>query len=111
MTGSFPVGRLGPGKYALKFDVKMRADAFGWRGCPVRVMVKAGDQAKPVVKEANLDSVAASTEGSASIPNDGVVFEIKDGATGNVIFGMFEIWRERWKGGMIINKVTIQKRT
>lgn len=89
----------------------MRADAFGWKGCPVRIMVKAGDQARPAVQEANLDRVAGSTESSASIPNDGVVFEIKEGTTGDVIFGMFEIWRERWKGGMIINKVTIKKRT
>lgn len=95
---------LRPGRYVLQFDVQMRADAFGWSSCPIRIMLKPGAQARSIVEVVEL------TERSTRIPKDGVKFEIS-GTTGKVMFGMFEIWREKWKGGMIINKLIIQKLT
>lgn len=93
-------------KYKVTFKVSMKPDAFGWSGSPVYLMAKVGDN-KFIWKSENLSGVPGMTE--RSIPED-LTFTVKDAdvsADKKLNFGLYEIWRGRWKGGLVIHEVEI----
>ncbi|XP_068657687.1 protein PHLOEM PROTEIN 2-LIKE A9-like [Aristolochia californica] len=97
------------GTYKVQFEVKLKPDAFGWSASPVYFLTKVGDKPYRWFK--------------CSIPNkekDGNQFPIPEKCEftigesetygkGEVIFGMYEIWRGKWKGGLDICEVHIKK--
>ncbi|CAD5192812.1 unnamed protein product [Musa acuminata subsp. malaccensis] len=92
--------------YSLKFRVKMKADAFGWSGCPVYLMVKDGDTKKFKWKKVDLSRLTAGTE--VYIPESPDKHTFRPPAD-KLTFGLFEIWRGRWKGGLEILQVIIER--
>ncbi|KAJ8466218.1 hypothetical protein OPV22_028770 [Ensete ventricosum] len=109
VTGTFDNALLEIDKskrYSLKFRVRMKADAFGWNGCPVYLMVKDGETSKFKWNKVDLSRLPAGTE--VDIPETSVEFKPPPDDN-KVIFGLFEIWRGRWKGGLDILQVIIQE--
>lgn len=90
--------------YSLKFKVKMKADAFGWNGCPVYLMVKDDDTRKFKWKKVDLSRPTAGID--VYIPDDKHSFKPP---SDKLTFGLFEIWRGRWKGGLEISEVIIER--
>ncbi|RWV80133.1 hypothetical protein GW17_00058639 [Ensete ventricosum] len=89
-------------KYEVKFMVKMRADAFGWSGSPVFLMAKDAS-GKFVWKKADLSLLPSDTE--HPIPD----IQSHTAPRDQVVYGLFEIWRGKWKGGVEIVRVIIDK--
>ncbi|KAJ8627690.1 hypothetical protein MRB53_020997 [Persea americana] len=92
--------------YKVNFKVSMKPDAFGWSGSPVYLMAKVGGN-KFIWKSANISGKQPGVE--FSIPED-LKFTVKGAdVTGDakLNFGLYEIWRGRWKGGLVIHEVEI----
>ncbi|CAL9765861.1 unnamed protein product [Musa acuminata subsp. burmannicoides] len=92
--------------YSLTFKVRMKADAFGWSGCPVYLMVKDGDTKKFKWKKVDLSRLTAGTDMYIPDSSDKHIFKPP---SDKLTFGLFEIWRGRWKGGLEISQVIIEK--
>ncbi|CAL9200046.1 unnamed protein product [Musa hybrid cultivar] len=92
--------------YSLKFKVRMKADAFGWSGCPVYLMVKDGDTKKFKWKKVDLSRLTAGV--TVDIPDSSDKHTFRPPAD-KLTFGLFEIWRGRWKGGLDIIQVIIER--
>lgn len=84
----------------------MRPDAFGWRGSPVYFMAKVG-QGGIIWKRADLSELQVNT--TTKVPTS-LTFTVsakeRDGVE-KLRFGLYEIWRGRWKGGLVIRDVEI----
>ncbi|CAD5196274.1 protein PHLOEM PROTEIN 2-LIKE A9 [Musa acuminata AAA Group] len=107
VVGKLDGSRLVAGeRYKVKFMVKMRADAFGWSGCPVYLMAKDAS-GKFVWKKADLSLLPSDTE--LPIPDIQSQVLIFTAPPDQVVFGLFEIWRGTWKGGLEIVRVIIDK--
>ncbi|KAG0494602.1 hypothetical protein HPP92_005596 [Vanilla planifolia] len=95
-------------KYMVKFRVELTPDNFGWgESCPVYFMVKVAQEARSW-KKVYLNQ--ANTGVDFDVPMDGqLTFRVPErrGADDQLHFGMYEIWRGRWKGGLVIHEVII----
>ncbi|KAG0494593.1 hypothetical protein HPP92_005587 [Vanilla planifolia] len=95
-------------KYMVKFRVELTPDNFGWgESCPVYFMVKVAQEARSW-KKVYLNQ--ANTGVVFDVPMDGqLTFRVPErrGADDQLHFGMYEIWRGRWKGGLVIHEVII----
>ncbi|XXG65785.1 hypothetical protein AAC387_Pa05g3407 [Persea americana] len=95
--------------YRLFFRVSLQSDAFGWQGSPVYMMVKVG-QGRQKWKKFDLGTAQQNT--IIEIPAD-LKFEVpvkdKQGPGDKLRFGLYEIWRGRWKGGLVIHDVRITR--
>ncbi|RWR85724.1 protein PHLOEM PROTEIN 2-LIKE A9-like protein [Cinnamomum micranthum f. kanehirae] len=106
VTGSLDLKKLEAKTYNLRFTVSMRPDAFGWKGSPVYFMAKVGE-GKIIWKKADLSELPANSD--FKIPAElkfTVTAKDKD-STEKLRFGLYEIWRGRWKGGLVIRDVEI----
>ncbi|CAL9136153.1 unnamed protein product [Musa acuminata var. zebrina] len=92
--------------YSLTYKVRMKADAFGWSGCPVYLMVKDGDTKRFKWKKVDLSRLTAGTDVYIPDSSDKHIFRPP---SDKLTFGLFEIWRGRWKGGLEISQVIIEK--
>ncbi|URD86859.1 Phloem protein [Musa troglodytarum] len=110
VTGTFDLGSVTLDTselYSLKFRVRMKADAFGWSGCPVYLMVKDAVNSKFKWKKVDLSRLPAGRE--VVIPEFFEEKHLFKPSPDKLIFGLFEIWRGRWKGGLEILEVIIEK--
>ncbi|KAL6206307.1 hypothetical protein ACLB2K_023555 [Fragaria x ananassa] len=101
VTGS--VDGLTPGKYKLTFDVKLTADAFGWKDIQVFLMAKVGKKGKYKWARVKLDQ-GLNTD-IVSIPADTQKLKIEvpnDPTDKTLHFGLYEVWSGKWKGGLEI---------
>lgn len=107
VSGSLELAQLEGKNYKLCFRVSLQSDAFGWQGSPVYMMVKVG-QGKQKWKKYDLGTAPQNT--TIEIPAD-LKFEIpeKDKQVEKLRFGLYEIWRGRWKGGLVIHDVRITR--
>ncbi|RWR88556.1 protein PHLOEM PROTEIN 2-LIKE A9-like protein [Cinnamomum micranthum f. kanehirae] len=108
VSGWLELSKLAADKtYKVSFKVSMKPDAFGWSGSPVYLMAKVGGN-KFIWKSANISGKPPGEE--FIIPED-LKFTVKaaDLITGDakLNFGLYEIWRGRWKGGLVIHEVEI----
>ncbi|KAG1365083.1 protein PHLOEM PROTEIN 2-LIKE A9 [Cocos nucifera] len=107
VTGSYPLKELLKGRnYKLSFNVSTRPDAFGWGDSPVYLMVKVG--AGPYTwKKADLSQLKNN---NIDIPiTSPLTFTVPtDPKEDKITFGLYEIWRGRWKGGLVIHHVLIE---
>ncbi|KAI3856606.1 hypothetical protein MKX03_036830 [Papaver bracteatum] len=99
------------GKYNVSFRIGMKKDAFGWSGMPVYIMAKIGKKGKYIWRSANIAHKDDSTN-----------FEIPEGAPLHIEipdpddckedeelhFGLYEVWKGRWKGGLQIYEAIIK---
>lgn len=100
VTGS--VEGLRPKKgYNLTFEVKLTADAFGWKDIQVFLMAKVGKKGKYKWKKVKLEQgqKIESPDGkqllSIDVPNDTTDMN-------TLHFGLYEVWSGKWKGGLEI---------
>ncbi|KAI9126761.1 hypothetical protein K1719_002357 [Acacia pycnantha] len=97
-----------PGKkYCVRFEVKLKPDAFGWTGSPVLVMAKAGKRGKYVFSEISLTN-SQEYKFIPSSEQSQVIVEVPQDLTDpKLYFGLYEVWSGKWKGGLQISKVKI----
>ncbi|KAK4709921.1 hypothetical protein AABB24_023567 [Solanum stoloniferum] len=97
-------------KYEVKFKVKLTPDSFGFNELPLYFMVKSGSKNlwKKIylTKDANVES-----NGSYLVPNN-LTITTTDSPyeDSKLCFGLYEVWSGKWKGGLIIQEVIIQKK-
>ncbi|KAL0917209.1 hypothetical protein M5K25_012257 [Dendrobium thyrsiflorum] len=109
VTGQINLSRfLKKGKeYMVKFRVELRPDNFGWGNCPVYFMVKVGEQTR-LWKKAYLNLKSYGQVFDVPI-NQNLTFRVPESCSSEdkLTFGMYEIWKGRWKGGLVIHEVII----
>lgn len=100
-----------PGKeYEVGFKLSFTADAFGWSGSPVYILVKRGKTAKFKGHKFSLDTSKESEEIKAKIdPIDNITTDEAEDENSKVYFGLYEVWRGKWKGGLRIHHAFIQE--
>ncbi|KAK8930612.1 Protein PHLOEM PROTEIN 2-LIKE A9 [Platanthera zijinensis] len=95
--------------YAVRFRVELRPDNFGWGDRPVYLM--SGVDGQRLWRKADLG--AKRPDEAFDIPMDRpLTFRVPVPSNYSnsavVEFGMYEIWRGRWKGGLVIHEVVIE---
>jgi Phloem protein 2 len=109
VNGSLDMKYLDPGvKYKLEFVVYLKPDAFGWKDTPAYIMVKPGRQSKYIWKNADLTRMGDSNVIPSTSPLEFTV-PLDHAADDKLNFGLFEIWKGSWKGGLVIQNVIISK--
>ncbi|KAJ3688753.1 hypothetical protein LUZ61_017917 [Rhynchospora tenuis] len=99
-------------KYKLEFKIRMKPDAFGWNDSPVYIMAMPGKKAKCIWASVDLSRIKKSEQESSLIPprleftTPGPESFHEDD---RMSFGLFEIWKGRWKGGLVIEGVIISR--
>ncbi|KAL1562531.1 protein PHLOEM PROTEIN 2-LIKE A9-like [Salvia divinorum] len=100
-------------KYEVGFRISLTADAFGWSGSPVYILVKRGKTAKFKGHKFSLDTPKDNDDIKAEIDpiNIPTTDEDADAKEENskVYFGLYEVWRGKWKGGLKIHHAFIQE--
>lgn len=96
----------------MRFNVSLRADAFGWDECNVYIMAKIGKKGKFSFKKLSLNN-GKSRGDKFYIPEDGLKIQVKpnenSSADCKLYFGMYEVWSRRWKGGLKIHHAFVEK--
>ncbi|XP_042407908.1 protein PHLOEM PROTEIN 2-LIKE A9-like [Zingiber officinale] len=110
VTGSFSIKDLTCGKYNLKFKVALKPNAFGWQGSPVYFFVINPMSGKRIWKKRDLSTLKKDGK-EAYVPDD-LNFEFTADPkpqVSQINFGLYEIWKGGWKGGLEIQEVVIEK--
>ncbi|KAJ4773337.1 Phloem protein 2 [Rhynchospora pubera] len=109
VNGSVEMNKLQPNtRYKLEFKIKLKPDAFGWNDSPVYIMAMPGKGTKCIWASADLSKIRKGDQ-TSSIPSR-LEFTTPSGvADDKISFGLFEIWKGRWKGGLVIEEVVISK--
>jgi Phloem protein 2 len=109
VNGSISLRKLNPNTdYKLQFRLHLKPDAFGWNESPVYLMVKVGKTGKPTWRSVDLRQYPYGK--TFHVPNDKNALKFRfDRETKNekLIFGLYEVWSGKWKGGLIIEDVLI----
>ncbi|XP_031262341.1 protein PHLOEM PROTEIN 2-LIKE A9-like [Pistacia vera] len=101
--------------YIIKFNVTLNPGAFGWNGLPLFLIAKTHDGNYTWQMIDPLKPPPATGTGTVSdIPTDGKQFtvQIPPGVgKQELFFGLYEIWSNRWKGGLLINYASVKERS
>lgn len=109
VTGGFPSAWLSNGTYTVTFQVSLTSNAFGWQGSPVYFFVMDPNIKKRKWKKHDLNTL--SKNGTSEVPTD-LNFVFKESNNDNpdqITFGLYEIWKGGWKGGLKIHGVLVKK--
>ncbi|KAJ9168459.1 hypothetical protein P3X46_019980 [Hevea brasiliensis] len=108
VTASVKDKQIEKGKsFEIIFEIQMKDDNFGWNGCPVFMMAKAGKKGKYRWEKINLANIA--TEPNKTKPEIRMSIDVKDDSHENTLyFGLYEVWTGRWKGGLVIYKAEVR---
>ena len=110
VTGSLDLARLEKGQdYTVSFKLRLKPDAFGWADSPVYLLAKPGKSGPYNWKRSDLSLLKPGE--ITSVPQNSVLkFTVpeKFAADDKLLFGMYEIWKGRWKGGLVIHEVVIE---
>ncbi|PIA36672.1 hypothetical protein AQUCO_03300112v1 [Aquilegia coerulea] len=110
VTAKIPLSKLEPGiKYKVSFDVNLQPDAFGWNEIPIHIMAKIGKKGKYKWKRHVL-GVPTNPPSKISISLDEPL-QVTPAETnsGDILyFGLYEVWRKRWKGGLLIQEARVE---
>lgn len=96
-------------KYKIGFKISLTCDAFGWDSSPVYLMAKVGEFGSYTWKRLYLSSKEHPEKVEFDFPSN---FEIDipiSAEDTTLIFGLYEIWGGRWKGGMRIHHAYVTK--
>lgn len=115
VTGSIKKD-LVPGKtYKASFGVSLSPDAFGWDDCSVYIMAKIGKKGHFHLKKMNLTTIpTTSTDVKISFiptPGDDLIVQVpltQPDDDLNLYFGLYEVWTNRWKGGLRIHYALVE---
>ncbi|XP_006468453.2 protein PHLOEM PROTEIN 2-LIKE A9 [Citrus sinensis] len=104
-TGSVEVKR--GKKYQIGFKISLKADAFGWSGCPVFMMAKLGKKGKYTWRKMKpLDHLGKE---AAEIPDEKFEILVPEQGENQLYFGLYEVWNGKWKGGLLIHHAFIRE--
>lgn len=105
------MGKTDPEKeYEAGFRISLTADAFGWAGSPVYILVKRGKTGKFKGKKFELESSKEDEDIKAKVEKIEKA-EGKDPVEedSKIYFGLYEVWRGKWKGGLKIHHAFIRQ--
>ncbi|KAJ0018964.1 hypothetical protein Pint_11566 [Pistacia integerrima] len=112
VTGS---KRVKTGKsYEIEFNITLKADAFGWNGLPLSLMAKIGAKGKSIWKKIKpLEETGREEKFDIPKPEEKFIVKIPkpedDKGDEDLFFGLYEIWSNKWKGGLLINYATVKE--
>ncbi|KAJ0016651.1 hypothetical protein Pint_09600 [Pistacia integerrima] len=114
VTGS---KRVKTGKsYEIEFNITLKADAFGWNGLPLSLMAKIGAKGKSIWKKIKpLEETGREEKFDIPKPEEKFIVKIpkpeddKGDEDKDLFFGLYEIWSNKWKGGLLINYATVKE--
>uniref|UniRef100_A0A6M2EZX2 Protein PHLOEM PROTEIN 2-LIKE A9-like n=1 Tax=Populus davidiana TaxID=266767 RepID=A0A6M2EZX2_9ROSI len=103
--------RVTKGKaYEVSFKLSMNTEhSFGWE-VPVTVMARIGKKGKYERKEIDLSKLSEEKE----FPPDKCRIEFKSDENAKndeetLYFGLYEVWTNKWKGGLRIHEAIVQE--
>ncbi|KAJ0081818.1 hypothetical protein Patl1_09895 [Pistacia atlantica] len=111
VTGKTKVKR---GKsYEIEFNITLKADGFGWNGLPLFLMAKIGAKGKSIWKKIKpLEQTPNDKTFDIPKPEEKFIVKIPDNKGDeeqDLFFGFYEIWSNKWKGGLLINYATVKE--
>ncbi|KAJ0082273.1 hypothetical protein Patl1_09864 [Pistacia atlantica] len=109
VTGSKKVER---GKsYEIKFNISSTKNFSGWNGLPLFLMAKIGAKGKSIWKKIKpLEQTPHDKKYDIPKPEEEFIVKIPDGkGDEELFFGLYEIWSNKWKGGLLVNHATLKE--
>ncbi|XP_022994899.1 protein PHLOEM PROTEIN 2-LIKE A9-like [Cucurbita maxima] len=112
VTGSTPKNLKIGAWFKVSFNVTLRPNAFGWDECNVYIMAKIGKKGHYSFKKLNLN--VKQPEGRFNIPHNELKIKVAKPKNGSeedlkLYFGMYEVWSNRWKGGLRIYHALVEE--
>ncbi|KAI8001893.1 Protein PHLOEM PROTEIN 2-LIKE A9 [Camellia lanceoleosa] len=110
VTGSCPIDK--GKKYNVSFEVSLTPDAFGWNNTTLYIMAKIGEKGRYTWKKVNLTNQNTNKDQRFSIPheqNNLIVDTVADASDDKLYFGLYEIWKGNWKGGLKIYHAVVKE--
>ncbi|KAJ0018087.1 hypothetical protein Pint_09777 [Pistacia integerrima] len=100
--------------YIIKFNITLKSDASGWNGLPLFLIAKTHDGKYTWQMINALKPPTTGTDAGFDIPTDEKQFTVKIPAgpgpgKRELFFGLYEIWSNKWKGGLLINYATVKE--
>ncbi|KAG0478058.1 hypothetical protein HPP92_012777 [Vanilla planifolia] len=107
VTGQVSMNKFEKGEYSVKFRVELKPDNFGWSDGPVYLMVKCANEQRSW-RKFDLSTLQPNKQFDVPLERP-LKFKVTEsrGTNDKLYFGMYEIWRGRWKGGLVIHEVVI----
>ena len=107
-------GKVGPVKvgetYVVNFDIAVKDTGFGWGNTEVLIMAKIGKKGSYKYKPVKL---ACGDNGYIPKPDEEqleITVTVNDKDL-DLHFGLYEVWSGKWKGGLIIKKAEVTKKS
>ncbi|KAH6763646.1 hypothetical protein C2S51_014895 [Perilla frutescens var. frutescens] len=97
-------------EYEVGFNISLTPDAFGWSGSPVYILVKRGKSGKFRGSKFPLDNLKEGENDKqvkAPMPEKN---KEDDEDSKLIYFGLYEVWRGKWKGGLKIHHAFIKQK-
>ncbi|KAF9610832.1 hypothetical protein IFM89_025198 [Coptis chinensis] len=110
VTALLPLSRLQVGKkYNVRFDVSLKADAFGWnKQTPLYLAAKIGKKGKYKLKSSSIASSPEAETINISLGEPLEINEDEKNSGGMLYFGLYELGG-RWKGGLLIKEARVEQ--
>ncbi|KAF5196295.1 Phloem protein 2-like [Thalictrum thalictroides] len=91
-------------------QVRLKQDAFGWDKLPIHIIAKIGKKGKYKWQTHFLDIVEHPDR---KFPLSLDEIEVTDAHLKDendiLYFGLYEVWRGRWKGGLVLEEAILTK--
>lgn len=86
----------------------LRPNAFGWHESNIYIMAKIGKKGRFSFKKLNLHN--RQPDERFNIPHNELKIEVAKSAEDPILyFGMYEVWSNRWKGGLRIHHALVEE--
>ncbi|CAL5410813.1 unnamed protein product [Camellia sinensis] len=109
VTGSCDINK--GKKYNVSFEVSLTPDAFGWNNTTLYIMAKRGEKGRYTWKKVNLTNQNTNKDQHFFIPEEHLIVEPDMNASDDKLyFGLYEIWKGNWKGGLKIYRAVVEPR-
>ncbi|KAF5202514.1 Phloem protein 2-like a9 [Thalictrum thalictroides] len=110
VTATIPLSELNPGKYNVSLKVRLKQDVVGWDKLPIQIMAKIGKKGK-YKWQTNFLDIIEHPDRKFLLSLDEIVVTIAHLKDKNdiVYFGLYEVWRGRWKGGLVLEEAILRK--
>lgn len=106
VTGKLELSKLEQGRnYKVIFTLLLKTDAFGWNYGPIYFTARPGRTAQYIWRAADLSTKQPEKDFNIEVPFTAPPTNPTD--KDELLFGIYEIWNGRWKGGLVIKEVSI----
>ncbi|XP_073134803.1 protein PHLOEM PROTEIN 2-LIKE A9 [Henckelia pumila] len=93
--------------YEVGFEVSLAPDAFGWGASPLYLMIKRGKEGKFAWTKFQVNP-----DENQKFKIFGKLLRTNQSSSGDdkkLYFGLYEVWSEKWKGGLRIHNAYVQE--